>query len=66
MAKQKDPGFDLYWFCVALREVKDFPDEIQRWPVDMLVEVDVKDLKNKFLNLAYKIMENIKGGKHEE
>lgn len=62
-AKQKDPGFDPYWFCAALEEVKNFPDDINKWPVDMLVEVDVKDLKNKFLNLAYQIMDKIKGGK---
>lgn len=60
-AKQKDPGFDLYWFCSALTEVEEFPDEISRWPVDMLVEVDVKDLKAKFLYLANQIMEKIKG-----
>ncbi len=60
MAKQKDPGFDLYWFCVALREVKDFPDEINKWPVDMLVEVEIKELKEMFLNLSLKILDKIK------
>ncbi len=62
MAKQKDPGFDPYWFCVALREVKDFPDELEKWQVDMLVELNVKDLKDRFLNLTYQIMDKIKGG----
>ncbi|MBE0478414.1 hypothetical protein IBX65_04755 [Candidatus Aerophobetes bacterium] len=62
MAKQKDPGFDLYWLCAALREVSDFPDEIGKWPVDMLVEVNVKELKNKFLHLTYQIMDKIKTG----
>ncbi len=60
MAKQKDPGFDLYWFCAALREVKDFPDEIDRWQVDMLVEVDIKELKEMFLDLSLKILDKIK------
>ncbi|MGB9700575.1 MAG: nucleotidyl transferase AbiEii/AbiGii toxin family protein [Thermodesulfobacteriota bacterium] len=60
LAPQKDPGFDLYWMAVALGKVQDFPDEIGRWPVDMLVEVDVKELKNKFSSLAREIMDKIK------
>ena len=59
-AKEKDPGFDLYWFCMALREIEAYPDEIAQWPVDMLVEVNVSELKNKFANLAWEIMDRIK------
>jgi len=64
MAKQKDPGFDLYWFSVALKEVDEFPDEIDQWPVDMLVELNVKELKERFRNLSRNIMDKIKGGKN--
>jgi len=60
MAKQKDPGFDLYWFSVALKEVDKFPDEIDQWPIDMLVEVNARELKSKFLSLAREIMDKIK------
>ena len=60
MAKQKDPGFDLYWFSMALKEVDAFPDDIAQWPVDMLVEVDARKLKGKFLSLAREIMDKIK------
>jgi len=59
MAKQKDPGFDLYWFSIALKEVDTFPDDIAQWPVDILVEVDARELKGKFLNLAHEIMDKI-------
>jgi len=59
-AKEKDPGFDLYWFCMALREIEAYPDEIAQWPVDMLVEVNVSELKNKFADLAREIMDRIK------
>lgn len=59
-AKEKDPGFDLYWFCMALREIEAYPDEIAQWPVDMLVEVNVSELKNKFADLAWEIMDRIK------
>ena len=60
MARQKDPGFDLYWFSIALKEVDAFPDEISQWPVDMVVEVDARELKGKFLSLAREIMDKIK------
>ena len=60
LAKEKDPGFDLYWFCMALREIEAYPDEIVQWPVDMLAEVNVSELKNKFADLAREIMGRIK------
>ncbi|MEW5806041.1 MAG: nucleotidyl transferase AbiEii/AbiGii toxin family protein [Acidobacteriota bacterium] len=67
IAKQKDPGFDLYWFSMALKEVDAFPDDIEKWPVDMLVKLDAGELKSRFLNLArdmmYKIKEENKDGK---
>jgi hypothetical protein len=37
-----------------------FPDEIAKWPVDMLVEVDVRELKSKFSSLAREVMDKIK------
>jgi len=60
MAKQKDPGFDLYWFAAALVEVDRYPDDVAKWPVDLLVEIDAKVLKKTFLNLSREIMERIK------
>ena len=59
-ANKANPGFDLYWFCMALKEIKAYPDEIAQWPLDMLVEVNIADLKNKFANLAREIMGRIK------
>ncbi len=60
LAPQKDPGFDLYWLAVAFEKVGVFPDEIGQWPVDMLVEVNARKLKSKFLSLAREIMDKIK------
>jgi hypothetical protein len=60
LAAKKDPGFDLYWLAVALRKVKDFPDEITRWPVEMLVEVNVRELKAQFSRIALEVLENLK------
>lgn len=59
LAKQKDPGFDFYWFSVALQRVENFPDEIDRWPVKMLQQVHPKDIKSSFLTLAQNLMKNL-------
>ena len=59
-AKEKDPGFDLYWFAAALVEVDRYPDEIAKWPVDPVVEIDAKILKETFLELSREIMDRIK------
>jgi len=64
LAPQKDPGFDFYWLAVALEKVRKFPDEIIEWPVDMLVEVDVRGLKSKFSSLAREVMDKIKKTKN--
>ena len=61
LSSQKDPGFDLYWMTVALEKVADFPNEIKRWPVDMILEVDIGELKDMFAQLALRIMEQIRG-----
>ncbi len=58
-AKQKDPGFDLYWFAVALERVTDFPDEPERWPVQMRQPFDPRDLKETFRRLALDLMGRI-------
>lgn len=56
LARQKDTGFDLYWFAVALNRVTKFPDEIERWPIKMLVKCDPVELKRSFQSLALQIM----------
>ncbi|MCK4353093.1 nucleotidyl transferase AbiEii/AbiGii toxin family protein [candidate division WOR-3 bacterium] len=61
LASKKDTGFDLYWLAVALEKVRNFPDDIKGWPVEMVLEVKVKELKERFLNLVKEIMDKIKG-----
>ncbi len=56
LARQKDTGFDLYWFAVALNRTAKFPDEIARWPVKMLVDFDPVALKRLFQELALAIL----------
>lgn len=56
LAREKDTGFDLYWFAVALNRTAKFPDEAERWPVKMLVDFDPVALKHSFQELAMKIL----------
>lgn len=60
LAAQKDPGFDMYWLAVALEKVKDFPDNISKWPVEMLIDIEIEKLKNAFFRLSIEVMEKIK------
>ena len=59
-AERKDPGFDLYWLAIALGKVRDFPDDISKWPVEMVREVDPRQLKEQFLGLAEEVMTRIR------
>ncbi len=60
LAKQKDPGFDLYWLAIALHKIKNFPDDLKDWPVETIKKVDIKELKGLLLNLSREIMDKIK------
>jgi hypothetical protein len=42
-----------------LSRVGEFPDDLQRWPVEMVLEVKIKDLKKLFSDLSAKIMGEI-------
>lgn len=58
-AKQKDPGFDLYWFAIALNRCIHFPDQAGDWPVSMLVDWDPQKIKQSFQSWSIEIMENL-------
>lgn len=60
-AAQKDPGFDLYWFAVALNQVTTFPDELERWPVKLLAPLSPPALKQEFRHLALILMAQVTG-----
>jgi hypothetical protein len=61
LAAQKDPGFDLYWFAVALNRAVGFPDEAERWPVKMLKPFDATAIKRQFQELALWLMSKVTG-----
>lgn len=62
LAKQKDQGFDLYWLASALCKVKEYPEDINDLPVEMIKEINIKELKNLFLILSKEVMNKIKEG----
>jgi hypothetical protein len=59
-AKAKDSGFDPYWFAVALNRVSKYPDDITRWPVQMLAPCDPIELKRLFQTMALQLMPKLK------
>lgn len=40
----------------------DFPDEIEKWPVEMTVDIDSRELKDTFLTLSRRMMERLRKG----
>ncbi len=58
-AKQKDPGFDKYWFAIALNRCVNFPDEPDRWPLKMLADWDPKRIKQSFNAWAIELMDGL-------
>lgn len=62
LAARKDPGFDRYWFAVALNRAQYFPDELERWPVRMLKPFDPRQLKAAFRDLALRTMDEVMRG----
>ncbi len=65
-AEVKDPGFDTYWLAVAFGKTRGFPDDISRWPVEMIKEVDPRQLKEQFSSLAEEIMVRIRASGESE
>jgi len=65
-AEVKDPGFDIYWLAVAFGKTRDFPDDILRWPIEMIREADPRQLKEQFLSLAEEIMARIRASGESE
>ncbi|HLP58294.1 MAG TPA: hypothetical protein VK186_05665 [Candidatus Deferrimicrobium sp.] len=46
--------------AIATARVNEFPDDIQRWPVEMVLEFKVDELKKLFSDLTAKLMAKIK------
>lgn len=58
-AKKKDQGYDLYWMAAWLEKAQKLPDQLERWPVEMIKALEVKALKELFRKIADEILEKI-------
>jgi len=45
---------------VALEKTWGFPDELERWPVEVVVDIRGEEIKKEFSLLSKKILEKIK------
>ena len=59
LASQKDTGFDIYWFTIALDKSADFPDQLDLWPVKVLIPFDPIRLKSDFHSLAVSLLRSL-------
>ncbi len=57
-AKQKDPGFDLYWLGVALERVHTFEENSSEWLM-LLEPISFLEFKSFFNDWRQKILEKI-------
>jgi hypothetical protein len=55
LAAQKDPGFDVYWLAIALNKSAKFPDQLDRWPVEVLIPFNPVELKETFQSLIERL-----------
>ncbi len=62
LAAQKDPGFDLYWFALALNRAESFPDQAEVWPVKMVLPFDPAAIKTSFHQLSLELMARVTQG----
>jgi hypothetical protein len=49
--------------AVALKEVENFPDQIELWAVDMVEPVDPREIKAKFSELRIEILRRVEKAK---
>jgi hypothetical protein len=61
LAAREGAGSDLYWLAVAFNQVVDFPDELERWPVEMLSRFEPMVLKEMFRGLATELISGVTG-----
>lgn len=59
-SKLKDPGLDEYYLAIAFHRIKEFPDEISKFPVSMIKPLNIKEMKDYFVSQALSILDKAK------
>lgn len=62
LAPKKDSGFDPYWLALAFQRIQEFPDESERWPVEMVVAWDPREIKTRFAHLSQAVLAGLRKG----
>ncbi len=60
--KGKDPGLDEYYLAIAFEKANDLPDSIEKIPVNMLKDIDVKEMKSFFSKYAIQLLDKGRKG----
>lgn len=60
LAEKKDTGFDEYHLAAAFSGTGVFPDDIGKWPVEMLEKVSAAEIKNDFVRLSVELLDGIR------
>ena len=55
-SKEKDPGLDEYYLAIAFEKADEFPDSVERMPVNMLKPLDMRELKSFFSEYAVQLL----------
>lgn len=55
-AKQKDEGLEEYFLALSLHKAKDLPDDLTALPVKMIKELDIKKMKEFFVEKAVSLL----------
>ena len=59
-SRQKDPGLDEYYLAIAFHQAEELPDELSRFPVQMVKPLDIREMKKYFIDQALILMDNVK------
>ena len=57
LAKKKDPGLDEYYLAIAFAQADKIPDDPSRLKVNLLMPIDLKEMKSFFASNAVKVLE---------
>lgn len=56
-SRQKDPGLEEYYLAIAFHQAEELPDDLSKLPVKMVKPLDLKEMKNYFIQQALLLIE---------
>jgi hypothetical protein len=65
-SKLKDSGLDEYYLAIAFHRAKELPEETSKFPVTMVKPLDIKEMKDYFINQALVLLDKAKKGEENK